>query len=125
MILDTNALTAFFDGDHLLEAVIANESPIHLPVVVLGEYRFGLLRSRHRRALEQKLFALAAVSFVLAVDLETTEHYADIREELRQFGRPIPANDLWIAALARQHELPVVSRDEHFDRVPRLERRSW
>jgi tRNA(fMet)-specific endonuclease VapC len=62
---------------------------------------------------------------VLLVDEVSTQHYADIREELRAAATPIPENDLWIAALARQHALRVVSRDAHFDRVTGLQRVSW
>jgi tRNA(fMet)-specific endonuclease VapC len=61
----------------------------------------------------------------LPVDLATTAHYARVRNELRRGGTPIPENDVWIAALARQHSLPVVSRDVHFDVVPQLVRRAW
>jgi predicted nucleic acid-binding protein len=56
---------------------------------------------------------------------ETAIAYAGLRLKLRQAGRPIPANDAWIAALALQYRLPVLSRDAHFDAVPGLDRRSW
>jgi predicted nucleic acid-binding protein len=125
LILDTNALSALLEGDPSIGPIIQGISPLHLPVIVIGEYRFGLLRSRFRAVLAPRHEALIERSRVLAVDLRTTIQYAEIRDELRRRGSPVPENDLWIAALARQHELPVVSRDEHFDRVPRLERRSW
>jgi predicted nucleic acid-binding protein len=51
--------------------------------------------------------------------------YASLRGELKRRGRPIPANDAWISALALQHRVPVLSRDEHFDEVPGLERRPF
>jgi tRNA(fMet)-specific endonuclease VapC len=51
--------------------------------------------------------------------------YARLRVALRRSGRPIPANDAWIAALALQHRLPILSRDEHFDVVAGIERRGW
>jgi tRNA(fMet)-specific endonuclease VapC len=62
---------------------------------------------------------------ILPIDLDTTFHYARIRDELRQKGRPVPENDLWIAALASQHNLRIVSRDVHFDEVTGLERVTW
>jgi predicted nucleic acid-binding protein len=62
---------------------------------------------------------------VLLVDEVTAERYADIRAELKRAGRPIPGNDLWIAALARQHKTPLLSRDAHFDFVPGLKRIGW
>jgi predicted nucleic acid-binding protein len=56
---------------------------------------------------------------------QTSVHYAAIRSELKASGSPIPANDAWIAALARQHRMPIVSRDIHFDRVKNVERFAW
>jgi predicted nucleic acid-binding protein len=52
---------------------------------------------------------------VLVVSLESARHYAAIRLELKGAGKPIPSNDMWIAALSRQHAIPVMSRDSHFD----------
>ncbi len=71
------------------------------------------------------LDTLIRESIPLAVDLETTDRYAQVRDELRRSGTPIPENDVWIAALARQYEEPVVSRDEHFDAVKGIVRHSW
>ncbi len=62
---------------------------------------------------------------MLDVNDRTALCYADIRVELKKAGSPIPANDVWIAALARQHDLPVVSRDKHFDLVQGVRRVSW
>ncbi len=62
---------------------------------------------------------------VLDIDEETTHHYAAIGLELKRIGKPIPANDLWIAALCRQHALPLVSRDRHFDLVRGIRRIDW
>ena len=59
---------------------------------------------------------------VLDVTSETARHYADVREEFRQVKPPIPENDLWIAALVRQHDLPVITRDAHFDLVAGIRR---
>jgi len=125
LILDTNAVSALLAGDDALASLLASQPRHHLPVVVLGEYRFGLLRSNLRGELEALLVALIAESSVLQIDEETAAVYAAVRGELRQAGRPIPENDVWIAALARQHDQPVVSRDRHFDSVPHLVRLDW
>lgn len=125
MILDTNALSAFFEGDRGLDDIVAETGRQHLPTIVIGEYRFGLIRSRLRDRLHERLSGLIGDSIVLPVDLGTTIHYARVRDELSRLGTPIPDNDVWIAASARQHGLPVVSRDRHFDRVPGLVRHGW
>ena len=125
MILDTNAISALLQGDADVEALLAGADRHHLPAIALGEYRYGLLSSRQRKTLEGLLDTLEAESFVLASDAATARHYAAVRQELKASGRPIPENDVWIAALARQHRLPVASRDTHFDAVRGLRRRSW
>ena len=125
MILDTNAISALFAGDESLAALLDGEERLHLPVFVVGEYRYGLSRSRHARSLAELLDTLILESVVLPANLETAAIYADLRAELGRNGTPIPENDVWIAALARQHELPLATRDAHFDAVPRLDRRSW
>ena len=61
-------------------------------------------------------------SILLNCDADTASHYADIDDWLRARGRPIPQNDMWIAAVARQHGLPVASRDTHFDEVDSISR---
>jgi predicted nucleic acid-binding protein len=125
LILDTNAVSALFVGDPALGAVLAGDERHHLPSIVIGEYRYGLLGSRHRGPLQDLLEILIRESFVLVVDEATAEAYSHVRDELRRKGRPIPENDIWIAALARQHRQAVVSRDEHFDYVSDLRRVSW
>jgi predicted nucleic acid-binding protein len=62
---------------------------------------------------------------VLPVEAETARHYAALRHELKRRGRPIPSNDAWIAALAVEHGLPVVSRDGHFDAIEGVRRIHW
>jgi tRNA(fMet)-specific endonuclease VapC len=125
VILDTNALSAFLAEDQALSAVLENVAELHLPVIVLGEYRFGLANSRLRRVLLPLLDALEADCRVLDMDASTARKYAEIRDELRRAGTPIPENDLWIAALARQHELEVASGDAHFDHVKGVQRKTW
>jgi tRNA(fMet)-specific endonuclease VapC len=125
VILDTNALSAFVDGDAAVGAALRGEARAALPVIVLGEFRYGVAESRHRPSYEAWLDAHLPQFEVLLVTEETAVAYARLRVGLRQSGRPIPANDAWIAALALQHRLPVLSRDEHFDVVAGLERRSW
>ena len=125
MILDTNALSAFVDGHAGVGDALRRQARAALPVIVLGEFRYGIAESRHRAAYETWLAAHLPAFEILAVTDETTVAYAGLRVALRRSGRPIPANDAWIAALALQHRLPVLSRDRHFDVVPGLERKSW
>lgn len=125
MILDTNALSAFVDGDPGVGEVLRHQPRACIPVAVLGEFRYGIAQSRHRESYEAWLEAHLGHFDVLPVAAETAAAYAALRVALRQQGTPIPANDAWIAALALQHRMPVLSRDRHFDVVPELRRQSW
>ena len=125
MILDTNALSAFADGVPPVVQQIAIADELHVPVIVLGEYRFGIATSRRRREYESWLARGHSFWNVLSLVEDTATHYAAIRQQLKSAGGPLPANDVWIAALARQHDLPILSRDTHFDAVPGLTRLSW
>jgi predicted nucleic acid-binding protein len=125
VILDTNALSAFADGDADVGNVLRRQSRAAIPVIVLGEFRYGIAGSRHRSTYETWLDAHLSAFQVLPVTDETAVAYAALRVRLRRAGKPIPANDAWIAALALQHSLPVLSRDRHFDGVPGLQRTEW
>ena len=94
-------------------------------MIVLGEYRYGIAHSRDRRHYEEWLTAYLSRFRILDVDEETTLSYRDVRTELKRAGTPIPSNDVWIAALCRQHRLPLLSRDRHFDAVPGIRRLAW
>ncbi len=125
MILDTNALSDLIDGNADVLKHLRTTRLHSLPVVVLGEFRFGLLRSRSRSAREQWLARLELEIEVLEITRATTHFYAQVREELRAKGQPIPSNDIWIAALALEHRLAILSKDSHFDRIEGVHRYGW
>lgn len=125
MILETNAVSALLAGDVALGRVLSVASRHQLPFVVIAEYRFGLIAARRRSRLEALFRKLESASEVLYADRETLDWYATIRHQLKQDGKPIPENDLWIAAVAKQHSLDIVGRDPHFDCVADLRRIDW
>lgn len=125
MILDTNALSAAADSEPSALEIVAQAERLSVPVIVLGEYRLGIAQSRHRASYEAWLREWLSSVGVLEIDDDTTHSYAMIGLELKKKGKPIPTNDLWIAALCRQHSLPVLSRDRHFDLVPGIRRIDW
>jgi predicted nucleic acid-binding protein len=125
VILDTNALSALGNNDAALLKLLKASRQHFVPVVVLGEYRSGLRRSKYEANGLQWLDALEKKTALLDVTALTARHYGDIRHELRVAGNPIPINDLWIAALAREHGLAILSRDRHFDRVEGITRFDW
>jgi len=125
LILDTNAISALADGDAALGVLLESAGDLAVPVIAIGEYQYGIGQSRHRAKYEAWLSELLGQVLVLEIGRETASRYAVLRSKLRQKGQPIPANDLWIAALAEQYAMPVVSQDRHFDAVPGLRRVGW
>jgi predicted nucleic acid-binding protein len=122
ILLDTNAYVAFKQG--LAEAVeVLQHAPrIGLNRIVLGELLSGFAVGRREQENRQELERFLASDRVdqLVVDIETAEHYAAVYHDLRRRGRPIPTNDMWIAASALQHGLAIFSHDGHFHEVPDL-----
>jgi predicted nucleic acid-binding protein len=125
MILDTNAVSDLLEGNHALETLLARRARHELPVIVIGEYRYGLARSRLRRTLTPLFDELIRESTVLSIGPDTAVAYAVVRGALRAKGTPIPENDVWISALALQHRLDIASRDSGFDHVAGVRRHSW
>ena len=125
MLLDTNAISAWAEQEAGLLAVLRPDRPWYLPSIALGEYRFGVLNSTRREALERWLDGIESACVVLAPDAVTARHYATLRDALRRANTPIPYHDIWIAALAEQHGLEVVTCDKHFEHMPGVRRVGW
>ena len=122
MILDTNALSAWAEGVAAIENPLRSARRLVVPSIVLGEYYFGIRQSSLRSRYEDWLRRYLPVAEIAVVTHATASVYADLRLELKRSGKPIPQNDAWIAALARQHGLPVLSNDAHFDQVDGVQR---
>lgn len=122
IIIDTNFYTAF--KKNLPEAVglLKRAEYIAVNSIILGEllagFRVGAKEGQNRAELDQ--FLDSARVYTLAVDDETAEFYAQVFCELRMKGRPIPSNDLWLAASALQHGLAVATYDQHFGAISGL-----
>ena len=122
--VDTNRLTDLLRGDARLAERLGTCDEVWVPLMVLGEIKAGFLggTQRHRNeALLQRFLAKPTVS-VLLPGRETAEHYARIFVQLKRAGTPVPDNDLWIAALALEHDLILITRDRHFERFGQLPR---
>jgi tRNA(fMet)-specific endonuclease VapC len=122
--IDTNRYRDFVDGESGAVAMFRRTTKIYLPLVVAAELRAGFAVGRrgneNARVFEQFLHR-PRVDLLLP-SLETTRHYATLFQQLRSAGTPIPTNDLWIAALVLQFDIPLYSRDSHFDLIPQLPR---
>ena len=124
ILVDTSRLTEALRGDAAATAPIEEADEVWVPFVTLGEIKAGFLggdgvKQAHNEALLGRFFRLPRVGALYA-DRETTEVYARLYVQLRDAGTPIPANDLWIASLAVQHQLGLMTRDSHFAKVPQV-----
>jgi tRNA(fMet)-specific endonuclease VapC len=122
VLLDTSGYSAFMRGDATVKEMLQTADAIYVNAVVLGELRIGFLRGRLRQKNEGRLRQFLASSRVsaLVVDEDTAERYAVILDALWTAGRPIPTNDIWIAASAMQYGLTVITTDSHFLKIPQI-----
>jgi tRNA(fMet)-specific endonuclease VapC len=120
--LDTNRLTDLFQGDTQLAEQLAICEEVWLPLFVLAEIKAGFYggNQRHRNEMLLAKFLSKSTVGILLPKRETAEHYARLFVQLLRAGTPVPTNDLWIAALALQHNLVLVTRDRHFEHIPQL-----
>lgn len=123
LLLDTNRYSDLMEQQVEVVERVAVAEAVYLPFVVLAELRDGFRKGRRRDENETKLARfLATTSGVLYADGATIDRWVELSDDLRRRGRPIPVHDMWIAALALQHDLTLYSRDAHFDCLPQLRR---
>ncbi|MBL7664043.1 MAG: type II toxin-antitoxin system VapC family toxin [Bacteriovoracaceae bacterium] len=124
IVLDSNRYTDFCRGIPEVVEIVSSAQVIYLPLIVIAELRagfsFGNQREKNERVLS--LFLQNEGIFTLAPDTQTTYYYAELYSYLRKKGKPIPTNDLWIAALCIQHQVTLFDRDSDFDHIPQLNR---
>lgn len=118
--LDTNQAVALLNGTGTIGAWVAAFTTIYLPVPVIGELYFGAENSTRVIENRARVAKLRSRTVPLPVSERTAEVYARVRVELRRLGRPIPGNDLWIAAVCLEHDLTLATLDAHFAVVPGL-----
>jgi tRNA(fMet)-specific endonuclease VapC len=122
--LDTNRYTDLSRGDGFVVNLVATADEIWLPFVVLGELRAGFAASSQEARNEAVLrrFLLKPGVGILYAGEQTTYYYANVYRQLRKQGTPIPANDMWIAALVLEHSLVLCARDAHFEALAQITR---
>lgn len=120
LAIDTNVYSGFMRGEPRAVRALRAAPEIHLPLIVLAELLAGFAGGARPQKNRDELarFMASPRVHLLKPDEKTARHYADVFIALRRRGTPIPTNDLWIAALARQHRLPLLSFDAHFDSIP-------
>ena len=124
-LLDTSAAAAFLRGDQILIDALKQLDEIFTSVVVIGELLYGARHSSNPASNLERVKRFAEAIVVLPCDDGTADVYARVKQTLRSKGRPIPDNDLWIAATSIQHRIALVNRDAHFEQIDELEREAW
>lgn len=124
-LLDTNIIVALFANDTAVTNRLASDITVFVPSIGLGELYYGAQKSSRIKDNLAQVDKFVAISTILSCDAETASWYGEIRNKLRQKGRPIPENDIWIAAIAFQHDLILVTRDAHFSEIENLKIEQW
>lgn len=120
--LDTNRLTDLLKGDRSLAEGLEHCDEVWIPLMVLAEIKAGFVggTQQHRNQLLLRDLVAKPTVEVLLPSLATADYYARLFVQLKRAATPIPNNDLWIAALALEHDLFLITRDPHFQRIPQL-----
>jgi tRNA(fMet)-specific endonuclease VapC len=124
-LLDTGIVASLFRGDAGVRDRIAGADEIFVSSITLGELFYGAFKSQRTEDELTKIGEFAQVVSILDCDHDTAEVYGRIKTALRAKGRPIPENDIWIAAAATRHDLALAMRDPHFEQVEGLTLASW
>lgn len=124
-LLDTNILIALLAGEPAVLAEAGRAAATFVPTIALGELYYGARKSGRPTENLQVIERLAAGAALLPCGPETARRYGEVKAELRAAGTPIPENDIWIAALALEHGLTLVTRDSHFAAVAGITAVSW
>lgn len=123
-LLDTMILVGYLRGDIAVQQRLTIITP-YISIISIGELYVGVYRSSSLAGEAQKIDRLLTFATVLSCDTTTAKWYAQVKYSLSQKGRPIPENDIWIAATALQYGLPLVSNDAHFTEVSGLNLAQW
>lgn len=124
-LLDTNIIIALFKNDENVCKQLASSAETFVPSIAIGELYYGAQHSGNVDKHMDEVRDFVRVSVILSCDAVTAEAYGQIKNGLKTKGQPLPENDIWIAAIALQHSLAVVTRDQHFKAIDGLVLEEW
>ena len=119
--LDTNIAIDLLNGNSIIEKIVSKYNSIYLPVTVCGELLFGAKNSQRKEINQKRFLEFINSCIILENNLHVADNYAEIRLKLKMKGRPIPENDIWIAAVCISNEIKFISRDKHFENIENLD----
>ena len=124
-LLDTNIISAWLKKDTIAATRIDNSPKVFIPITAIEEMYYG---AQFSTKVDQNIRNISLVIShyeVLFIDEEVCKSYGLIKSSLRRKGKPIPENDIWIAAIAIKHNLILATRDQHFDEIDGLTVENW
>lgn len=124
-LLDINIVSAWLQGDTAIADNIDKAMVVYIPIIVIGELYYGASFSTQVQKNTENVKKLTSRYQVLSIDEETTIMYGNIKAFLRKKGKPIPENDIWIAAIAMQFNLSLVTLDKHFTEIEGILLEAW
>jgi tRNA(fMet)-specific endonuclease VapC len=124
-LLDTNIVIALLEGDDRVLPHLDGAPEVFIPAVVLGELFFGAAKSGRPSENTARVERFAAGRAIVPSDLDVAREYGRLRQRMRERGRPLPENDMWIAAAAKRHGMILVTRDRHFREIEDLQTADW
>jgi tRNA(fMet)-specific endonuclease VapC len=99
-LLDTNIIIALFADEAEVKSNLAQADEVFIPSIAVGELCYGARKSRRSKENLERIDELVANTVVLECNTQTARCYGELKDKLRLKGRPLPENDIWIAALA-------------------------
>lgn len=124
-LLDTNAVVALLNNEPAIETALTPPNTGLIPIIAVGELLFGAEKSARVEANVKRTMSYIDQRTVLGCDIETATWYGKVAQRLRAKGRPIPQNDMWIAAITLRYDLTLMTKDEHFSEVEGLKVQGW
>jgi tRNA(fMet)-specific endonuclease VapC len=124
-LLDTNIVIGLFANSPEIVEKFSQTDQIYVPCIVIGELCYGAEKSRRPEENIERVDDFERSNIILKCDGNTAKYYGAVKDRLRKKGRPIPENDIWIAATALQYNLILITRDEHFREVENLKTEKW
>jgi len=120
LVLDTNIVIDFFKNEEQVISMLKNYNTYYLPVTVCGELLFGAINSEKKQQNLKQTRQFFKTCKILNNTMDVANAYSEIRFELRKKGKPIPENDIWIAAACLISDLPLYTKDGHFGYINKL-----
>ncbi len=122
LLLDTNIISDINNGVERILAALRSAKEVFVSITVTGEIFYGIENSSGKEENLEFYQEFFQSCTTIDLDVETAKIYGKVKTQLKNNGTPIPENDVWIAAVALQHDLVLLTRDKHFELVDKLQR---